>query len=455
MKTVENLILGAGISGISASFHIGHEKCLILEKNDYAFGILKSHEVDKYTWDQGPHVSFTKHDYVKELFAKNVNNEYEEHAVKPSNYYQGSWIDHPVQSNLFQLPKDIKDKCVASFLLEREKNEKAPTLENYRDWLSHSLGSEIANRFVAVYTRKYWTTELQELTTDWIGPRVHVPNTQDFLDGANGTLGKNPHYISKIRYPTNGGYESFVKPLAAGADVRYGYEIVNIDLRERIVTCANGESFLYRKLVSTIPLPVFIHCTDSLDSHVYTAAKRLRCSNLLLVNVEIPHKVSKKEHWLYVYDEDMLSCRITIMDNLSQNNAPIDRSAVQVEVYHSSDKPLGMSDEKVAEKVVGELITMGIVHTPIAPADVRRHTRRLEFANVIFDHQRRDALDTIFSCLSDFGLHRRGDDLDALTDWNNLDEIDRGALCFLGRFGEWKYYWSDDCVMAGKALAGT
>ena len=36
MKTVENLILGAGISGISASFHIGHEKCLILEKNDYA-----------------------------------------------------------------------------------------------------------------------------------------------------------------------------------------------------------------------------------------------------------------------------------------------------------------------------------------------------------------------------------------------------------------------------------
>ena len=70
MKEVNNLILGGGISGISASYHIGHEHCLILEKESHSLGILKSEDFNGFTWDLGPHVSFTKHDYVKIFFQR-------------------------------------------------------------------------------------------------------------------------------------------------------------------------------------------------------------------------------------------------------------------------------------------------------------------------------------------------------------------------------------------------
>ena len=124
MKEVNNLILGGGISGLSASYHIGHDKCLILEKNEHPFGILKSHETRGFTWDQGPHVSFTKHKYVKELFKANVKNELYEHSVFPTSYYKGIWINHPVQSNLYQLPDNIKENASnLSYMNERRASK--------------------------------------------------------------------------------------------------------------------------------------------------------------------------------------------------------------------------------------------------------------------------------------------------------------------------------------------
>ena len=229
---VENLVLGGGISGISASYHIGHDKCTVLEQGDYSLGILESRTIDGYTWDQGPHVSFTKHDYVKQLFAGNVNGQYEEHAVSPVNFYKGVWLDHPVQSNLYQLPDDLKDRCVASFLDERNKErDEEPLLDNYQEWCNFSLGAEITSEFIAAYTRKYWTVEPNELTTDWIGPRVHVPNTDDFLAGAIGkSTGKN-HYISTIRYPTSGGYQSFVEPLLNNSNILLNHREPVLNIR--------------------------------------------------------------------------------------------------------------------------------------------------------------------------------------------------------------------------------
>ena len=97
------LILGGGISGLASSYFIGHENCLILEGSDNLFGILRSPQRNGFTWDRGPHVSFTKSEIVRALFEGNVNDEYFEKSVVPSNYWKGDWIDHPVQAHLHQV----------------------------------------------------------------------------------------------------------------------------------------------------------------------------------------------------------------------------------------------------------------------------------------------------------------------------------------------------------------
>lgn len=93
------LILGAGLAGISCSYHLKHH-CLVVEKNSYAGGHIYSHKINDFTWDEGPHVSFTKHQYVKDLFSLSVEGEFLEYPVFPTNYYKGHWIAHPAQSNL-------------------------------------------------------------------------------------------------------------------------------------------------------------------------------------------------------------------------------------------------------------------------------------------------------------------------------------------------------------------
>jgi len=53
-------ILGAGLAGLSCSYHIGHQNCLIFEQKSHVGGHIYSHPIGGFTWDEGPHVSFTE-----------------------------------------------------------------------------------------------------------------------------------------------------------------------------------------------------------------------------------------------------------------------------------------------------------------------------------------------------------------------------------------------------------
>ena len=63
------IILGAGISGLSAGYHLkkyGFE-VLLYEKEEKVGGLCKSKRYDNLIFDYGVHVSFTSNEYVKDL----------------------------------------------------------------------------------------------------------------------------------------------------------------------------------------------------------------------------------------------------------------------------------------------------------------------------------------------------------------------------------------------------
>src|SRR5687768_5619295 len=119
-------ILGAGMSGLSASFHLEHRDAVIFEARGHYGGHTHSELTDGFTWDDGPHISFTANDYVRNLFAKMVDGEYEEVRVNPSNYYGGHWITHPAPTNLYQVPEPLRTECLESFLASRTEDEPPP-----------------------------------------------------------------------------------------------------------------------------------------------------------------------------------------------------------------------------------------------------------------------------------------------------------------------------------------
>ena len=201
MKT----ILGAGLAGISCSYHIGHEKCTIFEQHSSAGGHIRSHRREGFVWDEGPHVSFTTNSYVRKLFEKSVNGDFLEYEVNVANYYKGNWIPHPAQSNLFAVPEPQRTECLEDFLSIRNTNpyEKNNTFKHYDEWLEHAFGTSFTKYFPAAYTRKYWTCEPSELATDWVGERVFYPDIATVVDGYKQAAEKSTHYIKNIRYQRN------------------------------------------------------------------------------------------------------------------------------------------------------------------------------------------------------------------------------------------------------------
>ncbi|TGD82996.1 protoporphyrinogen/coproporphyrinogen oxidase [Hymenobacter wooponensis] len=447
------VILGAGLAGISASYHIGHERCVVYEQNTYAGGHIHSEIRDGFTWDEGPHVSFTKHEYVRSLFADST--EYVEYPVFPANYYKGSWIPHPAQTNLYAAPQAVREECVRDFLAMREATEKAEFASaNYQEWLEFAYGKTFAQQFPAAYTRKYWTTEPSNLTTDWVGGRMYFPAVSDVLEGAQHPLEKSTHYITTVRYPKQGGYISFAQKMLTGANVEYGKKVSFTSFSERVVHFSDGTSMHFNTLVSTIPLPILIQQSDA-PAEIKQAASELSCSSVLLVNIIANHPTQRKNNWMYVYDEDKYSSRINFTELLSPANGVEGKTGIQVEVYFSKYKTAKESQEEIAAAVSKEMVEMGLVKS-LQHIDAV-HTKWSAYANVIFDHSRREALNTIYTWLEQFGLVREDGDLEPMVDWNAKFGEEKsakdGSLFLAGRFGQWNYFWSDDCVLRGKYLS--
>jgi len=435
-------ILGAGLTGLSCSYHLGHDNCVLFDRNSYAGGHIYSHHRDGFVWDEGPHVSFTKNPYVRQLLESSVHGEFLEYPVSVSNYYKGSWIPHPAQSNLYAVPEPLRSDCLDDFLKTRTATNHCQSPTNYAEWLQQAFGDTFARNFPAIYTRKYWTRDAKDLSTDWVGDRVFFPDVETVLKGYQKPAEKATHYIKSVRYPSRGGYISFAQKLCKNANIRFNHDIKHINLKERQIFFFNGKQHSYRKLISTIPLPELIRLSIDAPANIREAAKTLSCTSLLLVNVSANHSFKKPYHWLYVYDEDKLSTRINHIGLLSPNNTPSGKTGVQVEVYASRHQPFRMNQTDISAQVVRELQEMNIIDKPESV-----HTSFIPYANVIFDNQRRAAQNHILSWLETYGLKREDDDLEPITKWDHAGRQPMGNLILAGRFGQWKYFFYDTILV--------
>ncbi len=436
-------ILGAGISGVSTSYHTGHDKCVIYEAQNYYGGHVYSEVRDGFTWDDGPHVNFGKNNYVRELFAESVNQEMLEFEPIIRNYYKGHFIDHPAQSNLYQIPEPMRTKCLESFLATRSVEDSNGQPANYQEWLHRAMGPVFAENFPGVYTRKYWTTEAANLGTDWLAfpaakfprriegqkpaTRVYYPSVEDIKGGFHGPLGRNTHYANTFRYPAKGGFISFLRKMADGAQIQYGKKMVSINFGKREIRFSDGTRAEFNSLVSTIPLPILIQCSEDAPAEVKEAGSLLRCTNMLLIEIAANHPTKRDDQYLYVYDEDKLSTRICITERFSSNNAPAGMTGISAEVYGSAYRPLPSDRDQLVRKVKSELVEIGLLESLEAVVSV--HIRHAPFAQVIFDHNRESCLNKVNSFLDDHGVLR------------------------LGRYAEWDYLMTHDCVMASRQIA--
>lgn len=434
-------VLGAGMAGLGAAHRLRsegiHHGVTLYDKKTYAGGhaatFVRSTERGDFLFDDGPHISFTRDPRIQQLFADAVGGEFEVLHTRVDNLWRGHRIKHPAICNLHGLPTDLVVKIIEDFCSSRQDQGAQASYESYAHWLVAAYGKTFAETFPMAYGRKYHTADAEHMTTDWLGPRLYRPELPEVLRGALEPETPDVHYVSHFRYPTRGGFEAFLTAFIDASNVQLSREVVAIQSQEKTLTFTDGRRESFDRLISSLPLPELISRLDQVPESVRQAASRLACTTCVLVDLAVDRDDVSNHHWTYFYDEDLIFTRVSFPHLLSPNSAPKGTSTVQAEIYYSdkyrplAHSTLGPDPAAHIEPTLNDLTRAGVLR----PDDriLLSHASVIPYANIIFDHDRRPALDEILGFLNEVGIATGG------------------------RYGQWGYHWTDESFKSGEDAA--
>lgn len=416
------VILGSGIAGISAGYHLEKkgEKVVIFEKDNNWGGLCGNFAIDGFRFDKFVHFTFTDDSYIKGIFEK--SSPLYEHPSVSSNYYKGYWLKHPAQNNLAPLLTEEKVKIIDSFVKRTQKT--IEDIKDYEEWLRVQYGDYFAENFPFKYTRKYWGLEPSQLETKWVGNRMHSPSLSEILKGAFEQQDENFYYTKYMRYPKKGGFRSILDDCRKGLDIRFNKEVVKIDTNKKVITFKDETTQSYDKLISTLPLPEIVNMIVGCSQEVKEAGHKLHNTCGYMVSLGFKRPDVAKHLWFYIYDEDILSARVYSPSLKSPDNTPEGCSSLQTEIFFDCKAEIPSGDI-VLKNTIEKLVEMGLFEeNEIVVKDIRFE----KYANVTFD--------------KDIYKNRQ----------IVLDYLEKVGIKSIGRFGKWDYLWTFQAFESGMEI---
>lgn len=414
-----NVILGAGIAGISAAYHLKQkgENSVIFEKDNDWGGLCGFFEIDGFRFDRFVHFTFAKDEKIAELFAK--SSPLYAHPPVSYNYWRGCWLKHPAQNNLAPLPIEEKVKIIDSFVNRPHKD--VAEISDYAEWLRVQYGDYFAENFPFAYTRKYWGVEAKQLETKWVGNRLHVSPLPEVLRGAFAEQQENFYYTKFMNYPKKGGFRSIMNECRKGLDIRLNKKAVHIDTAAKQVEFADGTVENYDNLISSLPLPEIIKMISDVPENVQNAAKQLRWTCGYQVSLGFNRPDVAKYLWFYIYDEDVPPARVYSPNLKSPDNVPEGCSSLQAEIFFANGAKV-VDKNIILQKTVEKLKEI----CQFNDSDVVVKDIRFEpYANIIFTPEIYESRKVVREWLQARGIKT------------------------IGRFGEWDYLWSHQAFESG------
>lgn len=414
-----NVILGAGIAGISAAYHLKQkgENSVIFEKDNDWGGLCGFFEIDGFRFDRFVHFTFAKDEKIAELFAK--SSPLYAHPPVSYNYWRGCWLKHPAQNNLAPLPIEEKVKIIDSFVNRPRKD--VAEISDYAEWLRVQYGDYFAENFPFAYTRKYWGVEAKQLETKWVGNRLHVSPLPEVLRGAFAEQEENFYYTKFMNYPKKGGFRSIMNECRKGLDIRLNKKAVRIDTAAKQVEFDDGTVENYDNFISSLPLPEIIKMISDVPENVQNAAKQLRWTCGYQVSLGFNRPDVAKYLWFYIYDEDVPPARVYSPNLKSPDNAPEGCSSLQAEIFFANGVKV-VDKNIILQKTVEKLKEI----CQFNDSDVVVKDIRFEpYANIIFTPEIYESRKVVREWLQARGIKT------------------------IGRFGEWDYLWSHQAFESG------
>ena len=424
-------VLGGGLSGLALASRLRDAE--VLEAEDRPGGLCRSVSFDGFTFDpHGSHILFSRDPramaFYQDLLGENVCRRRRNTKV----FYKGRYVKYPFENGLGELPPEDNLACLLGYVeaWSARRAGPAPPPANFRDWMYQRFGKGITECYLLPYNEKIWKTPAAEMGVDWVDGRVPDPPLEDVIKSSLGIPTEGYTHQLNFLYPREGGVESLVRGLLPKVPrVRTGFRISSIARRGKDWLVGDGhEQLRYDDLVSTLPIPDLIRSLPDVPTEVRTAADGLQHRSLVTVMLGIDRPELNDFSWVYFpRPDDGRFNRISFPSNFSDRAAPAGTSSAVAEITcNAGDDVWSSPDDALVEHVVERADSLGVFRRSDVSASRVGRTRH---AYVVFDRHHRGNLDLVKAYVDGIGIR------------------------LLGRFGQFDYINTDQCLLRAAALA--
>lgn len=380
-----HIIVGGGLAGLfSAKVLVerGYSNIVIVEKSPKIGGLLQ-HIVAKnplkdghnFCFDQGTHfVLEPNNPDLRRLVQSDISSkEYisfygslqEAHILNGKLYHRSgcpfigslnSETQQQIKSELKALHntpigsqkyESFYEECVKRYGHTATELIYKPAYKKFTgmalDELDVSMGNFFAPGRLIVYDRETSIALKKDPDWDW---RIAFSDCNDGVSD-----------IVKY-YPRKGGVGFWLETMAFNLK-KSGVRILTDTIIEQIetegpeiknITLSSGEKLKSKKLIWSLPA-IFLAMQIGTD----VPSKKPINRQVSLVHLLLDNRPIERAHWITVYDESLLSYRMTLYDNFTISHNNVFR--VTVEVLHGGEH----NEEVLEDKVFAELKTLGII----------------------------------------------------------------------------------------------
>lgn len=426
-KTVDTLIIGAGLSGLSAAYHLGAD-AEIFEANDYVGGKARSENIDGFTFDVTGHWLHLRDEAIRTWILNLLGTDHFLRIRRKSRIWShGVYTQYPFQANTYGLPPDVIKACVMGAIKAHQQRKSSDEIEpeSFDQWIRYYFGEGIAEHFMVPYNAKLWGVSSSEITSRWCQRFVPKPKLEDIVAGAVGCNALGMGYNAEFLYPKSGGIQTVASAIAAAIspqNIHLNAAVMQIDINQKLVTLSDQSRVAYKRLISTIPLPLLIDMLGEMPTDVELARNQLRANEVLYLNVGIDGDLGETDHWIYVPELKWPVYRVGSFSNANPAMAPAGCSSLYIEL---SDRETPLDLLRPTIEVM--LTEMGLIDDA---SQIRfMIPRRIKNAYVIYDFNYHAARETLMNFLAECGIES------------------------IGRYGDWNYSSMEDALLDGKRVA--
>lgn len=411
-------ILGGGISGLFTAYFLGGD-VEVLEADSTSGGLARCFGGAGFRSDIGGHILFSKD---KEALSHEVGilGDNVRQGVRANKIlYDGLHVKYPFENGIDVLPKEQIVDILYSFI----DNPHKATPTNFREWMYHTFGSGLTDRYMLPYNAKIWKTPAEEMSLEWVD-RVPRPPLIDLVRTAVGIQTEGYTHQLYFQYPERGGFESLPKAVASklGNKVTTGFRVAKLRPCDGgwAVVSDKGEERRYRQVIATVPIGTLFDALGDVPAEVQHTADALRYNSLRVALVGVSTTDLPAYTALYVPEPKSLYHRVCYNQVFSPDMVPAGHSSVSCEITVAPGSDLDTwSDDKLLDRVVDDLVCDKVIRRETV---VHRQVHRERYAYVVYTHGYTGRVKTIRDFTDARGIH------------------------LAGRFAEYQYVNTDACV---------